>query len=138
MKIYFCGSIKGGRERITTYSAMVKTLKEYAQVLTEHVSDIGYTAKGYSDAARVFAQDTTWLNDCDVVVAEISTPSLGVGYELAYAESKGIRTICFYEQTNADKVSSMIMGNPYFEFHSYVDQKDLIKQIKEIFEPSTK
>lgn len=134
MKIYFSGAVKGGRERITTYYTMVKALKDYGEVLTEQVSDIGYTSKGYSAAKDVYFQDINWLNQSDVVVAEISTASLGVGYELAYAEKLGLRTICFYEKSNANGISSMIVGNPYFELYGYNNQIELSAKIREIFD----
>ena len=39
MKIYFCGSIRGGRENAALYHRMIEFLKGYGPVLTEHVGD---------------------------------------------------------------------------------------------------
>lgn len=37
MKVYFCGSIRGGRDDVTTYQRIIQKLKSYGSVLTEHV-----------------------------------------------------------------------------------------------------
>lgn len=37
--IYFCGSIRGGREDAALYRRIIDQLKEYGDVLTEHIAD---------------------------------------------------------------------------------------------------
>jgi hypothetical protein len=39
----------------------------------------------------------SWLKEADVIVAEVSTPSLGVGYEIGKAEDMGKRILCLYK-----------------------------------------
>ncbi len=39
MKIYFAGSIRGGRDDAEIYSGIIELLKRYGDVLTEHVGD---------------------------------------------------------------------------------------------------
>lgn len=46
MNIYFCGSIRGGRQDVKIYQKIVKKLQTYGQVLTEHVSHDDITEKG--------------------------------------------------------------------------------------------
>lgn len=53
-----------------------------------------------------------WLADSDLVVAEVSTPSLGVGYELARAESLGKPILCLYRNQDSRRLSAMVSGNP--------------------------
>lgn len=38
MNIYFCGSIRGGRQDVAIYQQIVTYLKNYGRVLTEHVA----------------------------------------------------------------------------------------------------
>ncbi|MBQ4252717.1 MAG: nucleoside 2-deoxyribosyltransferase, partial [Erysipelotrichaceae bacterium] len=83
-KIYFAGSIRGGRSDAALYRKMIDFLKEDNIVLTEHV---GYLAKEVSHNDReIYRQDTDWIRECDLLIAECTCPSLGVGYELAFAE----------------------------------------------------
>ena len=38
MNIYFCGSIRGGRQDVAIYQQIVTCLKPFGKVLTEHVA----------------------------------------------------------------------------------------------------
>ena len=40
MKVYFAGSIRGGRQDAELYRKVIAALKEKHQVLTEHVGDL--------------------------------------------------------------------------------------------------
>jgi nucleoside 2-deoxyribosyltransferase len=54
-----------------------------------------------------------WLEECDAVVAEVTTPSLGVGYELGLAEKLGKSILCLFDVVNPDfRLSAMLSGNP--------------------------
>lgn len=37
--IYFCGSIRGGRDDAALYKRIIDQLKQYGDVLTEHIAD---------------------------------------------------------------------------------------------------
>jgi nucleoside 2-deoxyribosyltransferase len=67
----------------------------------------------------VYARDTRWITECDMLLAEVSTPSHGVGYEIAYALALGKQVLCLYHQGR--KVSKMILGNPHpmLTVHAY-------------------
>ena len=82
MKVYFAGSIRGGRQDAELYRKVIAALKEKHQVLTEHVGDLSLSTVEDKGDTAIYEQDTAWLRDCDVVVAECTQMSLGVGYEL--------------------------------------------------------
>ena len=46
MKIYFAGSIRGGREDAALYLQIIDYLKSFGEVLTEHVGDPKLTELG--------------------------------------------------------------------------------------------
>lgn len=46
MHIYFCGSIRGGRQDVGIYQRIVQKLQTYGKVLTEHVSHSDISEKG--------------------------------------------------------------------------------------------
>lgn len=66
--------------------------------------------EGLATAEEVYARDTAWIMGCDVLVAEVSTPSHGVGYEIGFALSLGKKVLCLHRR--GVKVSKMILGNP--------------------------
>ena len=115
MQIYFAGAIRGGRQDASTYHAMIAHLQTHAEVLTEHVGNEALSDGGEHDLKdkEIHARDMAWLEECDAVVAEVTTPSLGVGYELGVAEKLGKPILCLFNDGNPDfRLSAMLSGNP--------------------------
>ena len=67
----------------------------------------------------IFQRDLKWLQSADVLVAEVSTPSLGVGYELGIAEKLKIPVLCLYRSIKEKRLSAMINGNEKFHCQAY-------------------
>ena len=134
MNIYFCGSIRGGRQDAALYHDMIAFLKQYGPVLTEHVGDPHLTEQGNDGAAvHIWQRDTAWLRQSDIVIAECSTPSLGVGYELAFAEAIGKPVHVFYGKEDG-RLSAMLAGDPHFGIHLYRTRDELFDTLKSIME----
>ena len=129
MKVYFAGSIRGGRQKVNDYQKMVEAFeKSYAEVLTKHVADPSLSANGENiSLEEIYKRDINWLKECDIVFADITVPSLGVGYELAYAESLGKHIYAVYEE--GANVSSFIRGNKNIEFFEYSDIEQVVNRI---------
>ena len=123
MNIYFAGSIRGGREDVKIYQEIVAFLKTKGTVLTEHITLESIHDMGEDDKTEEFIYK---LEQSDIVVAEVTQPSLGVGYELAYAESKKIPVICLFRENSGNHLSAMIKGDSYFKVIKYTDIKDVI------------
>lgn len=121
MKIYFAGSIRGGRADAALYSAIIAYLKTLGQVLTEHVGDTGLTEKGDDgpDDVSIYRRDMAWMNDCDVVVAEVTQPSLGVGYELGVAEHLEKPILTLFRPSKGVTLSAMVAGCPAVSVAEY-------------------
>lgn len=113
MKIYFAASIRAGREDVTVYAAMIAWLWSFGEVLTEHVGDATLSELGDDgpDDRSIHDRDMERLKVSDVVVAEVSRPSLGVGYELAWAVAWGKPTLCLFRPSGRP-LSAMIAGSP--------------------------
>ena len=133
MKIYFCGSMRGGRQDAALYARLIEKLKDYGTVLTEHVGSSALTEFGGDGSNEyIWKRDTDWLRDCDVVVAECTTTSIGVGYELAFAEALGKRVVVLY-RGDPGRLSAMVAGDPHFEIHYYQGEAEFNELVKEIF-----
>ena len=131
MKVYFAGSIRGGRHDAKLYRKVINALKEKHQVLTEHVGDLSLSTVEDKGDKAIYEQDTTWLRECDVVVAECTQVSLGVGYELAYAEAHGKEVHIFYRPRET-QLSAMLAGNERIHIHRYTDEAEILAQVKNI------
>ena len=125
-KVYFAGSIRGGRQDAELYKRMIAYIQRQHKVLTEHVGDLSKSrTEGLKDRdVAIYEQDTAWLREADVVIAECTTPSLGVGYELAYAEAHGIPVHIFYDKSRVN-LSAMLTGDKYFQIHPYMAEADI-------------
>lgn len=134
MKIYFAGSIRGGRDDAQIYADIIKLLQSYGEVLTEHVGEASLKSDGETKLSEehIYSRDTDWIRQADIVVAEVTQPSLGVGYELAYAESLQIPVVCLFRTDAERKLSAMIRGNKYFQVHEYSSTQDLTKRMPQI------
>jgi nucleoside 2-deoxyribosyltransferase len=131
MKIYFAGSVTGGREDQEFYGQIIKELQDFGDVLTEHLANQNLSALGESlTAQQIFQRDMAWLKQADVVVAEVTTPSLGVGYEIGQAESLGKSILCLFRELPGKRVSGMVRGNPQIKALAYKD----IGEVKNILQ----
>jgi len=113
MKIYFAGSIRGGRDDADLYLEIIKYLKNFGEVLTEHVGDNLITSSGESSMndTAIHNRDMDWLISSDIIVAEVTNPSLGVGYEIGRAIEYNKKIICLYRESKGKRLSAMISGS---------------------------
>ena len=120
MNIYFAGSIKGGRDDRAIYSEIIQELKTYGTVLTEHVGFDSITDKGETQISQeeVFIRDLEMLNKADVIVAEVTQKSLGVGYEIGRAEAMDKPILALYRGQKSE-LSAMIAGNGSISLSCY-------------------
>lgn len=112
MRIYFAGSIRGGRDDWTIYKEIVASLSKYGTVLTEHIgeSELSITGEDLPDR-EIHDRDLAWLRSCDLLVAEVTRPSLGVGYEIGKATEWGLKVLCVYRPSVTPSLSAMIAGS---------------------------
>ena len=132
-KVYFAGSIRGGRVDADLYRRMIAYIQRTDTVLTEHVGkdNLCLVEQGRERDAMIYNQDTAWLRESDILIGECTCPSLGVGYELAYAERFGIPCHLFYNKSKT-QLSAMLTGNSYFDIHPYESEDDIFAALDEI------
>jgi nucleoside 2-deoxyribosyltransferase len=114
LKIYFAASIRGGRKDQNKYNELIGFLSSKVEVLTEHVGDLSLGQTGEQDFTdkEIYQRDLEWLESADAVIAEVTNPSLGVGYELGVAEKLGKPVLCLFDDSDHNRnLSAMISGN---------------------------
>ncbi len=131
--VYFAGSIRGGRVDVALYHRIISYIKKTDTVLTEHIgkSNMSLAAQTRAVDMHIYEQDTTWLRSSDLLIAECTYPSLGVGYELAYAEAHNIPVFIFYDKTKSN-LSAMLNGNTYFTIISYETEEAIYPMLDKI------
>ena len=114
MKTYFAASIRGGRKDQNKYNELIRFLSSKVEVLTEHVGDSSLEQTGEQNLSdkEIYHRDLEWLESADAVIAEVTNPSLGVGYELGIAEKLGRPVLCLFDDSDHNRtLSAMISGN---------------------------
>ena len=111
-KIYFACSIRGGRDEAGLYANLVEFLKPKCDLLTEIFADENLTVEGMNKPSQeIWSIDLRWIKDSDAVIAEVTNPSLGVGYEIAKAEEWGKPVLALFKDDGTKKLSAMIDGS---------------------------
>jgi nucleoside 2-deoxyribosyltransferase len=126
MKVYFSCSLTGGRNDEAVYGALVDHMLAAGHaVLTAHLARPEVMrAERVVDPGEVYHRDIAWIEECRALVAEVSTPSHGVGYEIAYALQRGKPVLCLYRLDA--RVSKMITGNdsPTLRLATYTTREE--------------
>ena len=132
--IYFAGSISGGRRDADLYRRIIAELKKYGRVLTEHVGNPRLSGRGESGSNRaIHNRDLGWLRRADFMVAEVTTPSLGVGYEIGKATEWGKPVLCLFRPDAHPRLSAMVAGCPRLRLLKYRTVAELRRKLGRSF-----
>jgi nucleoside 2-deoxyribosyltransferase len=132
MNIYFACSITGGRAFESVYQEFTQSmLADGHEVPTAHLAESNVMAlEKVIDPHEVYDRDVTWIRASNALIAEVSVPSHGVGYEIGFALERGKPVLCL-AQTGIT-VSKMITGNshPSLQVKTYQDVAEGIALIR--------
>ena len=130
MNLYFACSITGGRELESVYQQIVAALLAAGhEIPTSHLAQSEVMEnERVLDPRDVYERDVDWIRNCDAVIAEVSVPSHGVGYEIAFALGIGKPVLCIHQRDR--RVSKMITGNsdPLLKVSAYSTLTEAIDQ----------
>jgi len=137
MRIYLACTVRGDRGAIDGLRALVASLEAAGHtILTKHLLDDDVdTAESSLNERQVYERDIEWLDACDLLIADASGSSYGVGFEVGYvlgrSESTGKRVVLLYRADRRDKVSRLIVGNahPRCSVVPYASADDLVTKL---------
>ena len=135
MKIYFAGSIRGGKGNRALFKEIIQYLKKYGKVIGgEHADKVVLSdlEDGPNDK-DIYNRDAQRLNEADVLVAEVTVPSLGVGYEIGVATQQKKKVLTLFKDVKGKKLSAMISGSPNIVNRTYRTLEDVKKIIDDFF-----
>ena|SRR5687767_12993499 len=123
--IYFSGSISAGREDAALYRRIVSALEAGGhRVLAGSVISFDIGAAGEPGVPQdIFRRDMNWLKEATVLVAEVSKPSIGVGYEIGTARYRyKIPVFCLWRPAFTARCSAMVAGDEGITTIEYSDE----------------
>ena len=133
LTIYFAGAISGGRDDVAHYREIIAALeREGHRVLAGVVAAENVGADGERLESRaIFERDLEWIESADVLVAEVSKPSTGVGYEIATARyRRGIPVVCLYRPAYTKRCTAMVSGDGEIELIEYRDAAEMLGRLR--------
>jgi nucleoside 2-deoxyribosyltransferase len=115
--VYLACTVRGDRGGVAAGRAICERLQQLGhEVLTTHLlADDVNDAESTLTEADVYRRDLEWLSACDLLVAEASGSSYGVGFEVGYvlgrAAATGQRAVLLYDRNRHHAISRLITGN---------------------------
>jgi nucleoside 2-deoxyribosyltransferase len=119
MTIYLACTVRGDRGAVEGLRTLVAALERAGHtVLTKHLLEDNVDAAETALSERaVYERDIAWLEACDVLIAEASGSSFGVGFEVGYVLGRSDRTeqrvVLLYRADRRDQISRLIAGNAH-------------------------
>lgn len=132
VKVYYAAAMLGDRSNLRDNKLIFEALRKAGfDVLTEHVVEEVLDIYRGLTPREIFERDIKLLEESDVVVADISYPSLGVGFEIAYGLLKNRKVIAICREDRLAVTSALIRGITWNNFHllTYTDPGDVVKKI---------
>jgi 2'-deoxynucleoside 5'-phosphate N-hydrolase len=116
MNIYLSGAIAAGRQKVAIYQQIAEIVGSLGHRITSpQVADAKVTDDGKGEPADpqdIYLRDMRQLAESDLMIAEVSIPSLGVGYEIATAIHQHKPVLCLYDAVDSPKrISAIISGH---------------------------
>jgi len=146
MRVYLACTVRGDRAGVPAARLVAARLAAFGHdVLTSHLlADDVDAAEASQDERAVFERDLKWLDDCDVLIAEASGSTYGVGFEVGYLTGRsgqtGRRVYVLYDAGRKGAVSRMVSGyaTAFGEAFGYRSLDELDAFIGERFGPRTR
>ncbi|HTI39783.1 MAG TPA: nucleoside 2-deoxyribosyltransferase [Vicinamibacterales bacterium] len=137
MNIYLACTVRGDRGAVTALRALARDLEAAGHtILTRHLlEDNVEAAEARLSERQVYDRDIEWLNAADVLVADASGSTFGVGFEvgwvLANADRTNKRVLLLYQADRRDAISRMIVGNGHSRCAVlvYTSAEDLARKV---------
>jgi 2'-deoxynucleoside 5'-phosphate N-hydrolase len=144
MRIYLACTVRGDRGAVAGLRSLVSALEtEGHTILTKHLLDDNVEgAESALTERAVYERDIAWLDACDVLIADASGSSFGVGFEVGYvlgrSDGTNQRVILLYHADRRDQISRLIVGNahPRCEVLTYENPDDLTARVSLSLKPT--
>ena len=137
VKIYLACTVRGDRGAVAALRQVADLLEGAGHiVLTRHLLDDDVDASESALTERdVFVRDMEWLTSADVLIADASGSSYGVGFEVGFVLGRSDRTdqrvLLLYNAARQSSISRLIVGtnHPHCTVHAYRDAHDLLPAV---------
>ena len=139
MQIYLACTVRGDRGAVAGLRSLVAALESAGHtIVTKHLLDDNVdSAESALTERAVYERDIAWLEACDILIADASGSSFGVGFEVGYvlgrAERTDQRVLLIYRADRRTAISRLIAGNghPRCEVLKYENPEELTLRVSQ-------
>jgi nucleoside 2-deoxyribosyltransferase len=143
VNIYLACTVRGDRGAVAGLRAVADALEaDGHSILTKHLLDDNVEgAESALTERAVYERDLAWLESCDVLIADASGSSFGVGFEVGYVLGRSDRTsqrvVMIYRADRRESISRLIVGNahPRCVTLTYENPDELIARVSQTLKP---
>jgi nucleoside 2-deoxyribosyltransferase len=134
-RVFFSCSMRGGFKRLAQEE--LRKIPDIIESLDLELISKHQTSENFMESEsrlterEIHDRDYQWLQEADLVIAEITNPSLGVGAEIADAVHFGIPVLCVYKKEYELQISAYVRGKAGVVCRAYSDYDDLKEGIRE-------
>lgn len=131
MIIYCAGPIRGNDTYKNSFKKIIEYVEGLGNTVLSEFSDKFSSTIPLTDK-QTYKRDLKWIDGSKCMIAEISGPSLGVGFELSYAILQRKLPVLALHNSEVQQISAMILGcdSPLITIKKYRDDEDMKNIIK--------
>lgn len=133
MRVYLAAPVRGEAPPAGSVEAIGGALRELGFDLLNQLPPHGQEATVQQLDVRGFIAETDRMMEADLLVAEVSAPSHGVGWCVAWFLARGRLAVLCCRADARERLSMMLAGNPspWQRLVVYEDPKDLPGLLRE-------
>jgi len=131
MRVYLAAAMTSADRDLPAIAALVAHLERLGhEVPTRHVADpAGRELDAHLSDEELARRDLDWLASADALIAEVSTPSHGVGIEVMAAVQRLLPVLLLHRR--GSRISRLLLGLPFVSVTSYGDVAEACSRIDE-------
>lgn len=112
MRVYLAGPVRGEPAPEGALEAIRQALRDMGHDIVNDLPGPGQAATVQQLDTRTFIGEVDRMLEADLIVADVSTPSHGVGWALAWFLAKGRLAVICCQSGHRKRLSAMLVGNP--------------------------
>jgi 2'-deoxynucleoside 5'-phosphate N-hydrolase len=141
MIIYCAGPISGDTTYQENYKEIITIVDQEGHSALAELNGKFKSSIPLSDK-QIYTRDIKWIDSSQLMIAEISGPSLGVGFEISYALFQKKIPVLAFASIEVTKLSAMITGCnsnllKLVRYGSTDEMKKIIRNYLKGFEPAS-
>ena len=131
MIIYCAGPIRGNDTYKNSFKKIIEFVEGLGHTVLSEFSD-KFSSTIPLTEKQIYKRDLKWIDGSKCMIAEISGPSLGVGFELSYAIFQRKLPVLALHHSEVQQISAMIVGcdSSLLTIQKYRDDEDMKNLIK--------